>query len=203
MHLVARALAGDADALDALVVELRDPVQWGVGCCLRQRARAARDRDPRQEIEDLVQEVFLALLEDDAKPLRAWRPDGGRSLSRFVEWFAHHQTESILRSGRRSPWAHEPSDPTLLDESAPEEVTPDVIERTLTSRLTMERLLEGLSERAGAENMRLFFLLFIEERPTAEIMAATGLSRNALYQRRHRLRVLITALLEEMGEVSR
>jgi len=48
------------------------------------RNRSAAGRDVRQEVADLIQEVFMALFADDARVLRSWQPERGLSLDNFV-----------------------------------------------------------------------------------------------------------------------
>jgi hypothetical protein len=43
-----------------------------------------RGRDTRQDVEDLVQEIYLALFEQDGRVLKSWDPDRGLSLRNFV-----------------------------------------------------------------------------------------------------------------------
>src|SRR4051812_50171744 len=82
--LVRRALAGDPASLDRLVEVLTPVVQARVArTLLANRHRLAGRRVVRQEVEDLSQEVFLALFDRDARVLRAWRPERG-SLESFV-----------------------------------------------------------------------------------------------------------------------
>src|SRR5687768_1618744 len=76
---------------------------------LARRMVKARGRDLRQEVEDLTQEVFVALFADDARALRLWDPARGASLANFVGLLAEREVASILRSGRRSPWTEDPT----------------------------------------------------------------------------------------------
>src|ERR1700710_2002550 len=120
--LVRQALTGDQTALTRLVALLTPVIQGRVArTLLARRYRLAGGRDVRQEVEDLSQDVFLALFSRDGYVLRTWQAERGLSLENFVGLIAERQVLSFLRSGRRNPWKEEPllaSDE--LDPEAPE-----------------------------------------------------------------------------------
>ncbi len=95
---VARALEGDRQAMQALVQRVLPVVQTEVGYALLRGARAP-SRDPRQEVRDFVQEVFVSLLAKDGKTLRAWDPnkpdtrEGGAAMSD-----ASHELDAIAEA---------------------------------------------------------------------------------------------------------
>ena len=106
--LVAHALSGDPAALTRLVALLTPVIQARVArTLLARRFRLAAGRDVRQEVEDLSQEVFLALFARGGRVLRAWEPERGLSLENFVGLVAERQVLSFLRSSRRNPWPEE------------------------------------------------------------------------------------------------
>jgi RNA polymerase sigma-70 factor, ECF subfamily len=189
------ALAGDEPALNRLVGKLTPVIQIRVARVLfRWRTGTAAGRDVRQEVEDLTQDVFLTLFADDWKVLRSWEPERGMSLLNFVGFVAKRQTLSTLRSGKRSPWKEDPTLIEDLDRAAqecdPEEIT--AIREKL--RLLDERLTVELSPLGW----HLFDLLFLRELSIEEVVQQTGLSPDAIYQWRRRLRLLIRRLLDEM-----
>jgi len=188
------ALAGDEPALDRLVRTLTPVIQSRVarGLLLR-RTGPASGRNIRQEVEDLTQEIFLVLFADGGKVLRSWQPDRGLSLSNFVGLVAERQTASILRSGKRSPWKE---DPTLAEdftqaspESGPEEIT--------ASREQLKLLLHRLTEELSPLGRHLFDLLFLRELSIEEVTRQTGMTPDAVYAWRSRLRRLAGRLLGE------
>jgi RNA polymerase sigma factor (sigma-70 family) len=185
--LARRALAGDQAALTRLVAVLTPVVQARVArTLLARRSRLGRGRDVRQEVEDLTQEVFLSLFARNAHVLRGWQAERGLSLENFVGLVAERQVFSSLRSGKRNPWKEEPSLIEDLDaaapDSGPEEVT--------ASREQLSLLLDRLREEVSPLGWQLFDLLFIQELPLPEVRAATGLSADAVYAWRSRLRRL-------------
>ena len=194
---VRRALAGDEPALTRLVRALTPVIQSRVarGLLLRRMGTAA-GRNIRQEVEDLTQEIFLVLFADGGKVLRSWQPERGLSLINFVGLVAERQTASILRSGKRNPWKEDPTLPEDFDqaatESGPEEVT--------ASREQLELLLHRLTEELSPLGRHLFDLLFLRELPIEEVIRQTGMTPDAVYAWRSRLRRLAARLLHEMSE---
>jgi RNA polymerase sigma-70 factor (ECF subfamily) len=195
--LVGRALAGDPAALNRLVALLTPVIQARVArTLLARRFRLAGGRDVRQEVEDLSQEVFLALFSRDAHVLRSWQPERGLSLENFVGLVAERQVLSFLRSGRRNPRQEDPS--SRVEEHEPE--TPDSDpEEVAASREHLALLLDRLREELSPLGCRLFELLFVRELSQAEVQAASGLSADAVYAWRSRLRRLARKLLAEMS----
>ena len=194
--LVQRALSGDQAALTRLVAKLTPVIQARVvRTLLRHRARLGSGRDVRQEVEDLTQDVFLALFSRDSHVLRSWDSERGLSLENFVGLVAERQVVSFLRSGRRNPWKEDPSLVEELDamasDSDPEEVA--------ASREQLELLLDQLREKLTPLGYQIFVLLVVQELSVPETMAATGLSAEAVYQWRTRLRRLSKKLLAELS----
>jgi len=193
---VQRALAGDQTALNRLVAGLTPVVQARVArTLLSRRSRLGSGRDIRQEVEDMSQEVFLALFAKDAHILRSWQAERGLSLENFVGLVAERQVVSFLRSGKRNPWKEDPTEMEELDAPAPglgpEEVT--------ASREQLSLLLERLRETLSPLGYQIFVLLFVRELSVAETMAATGLSADAVYAWRSRLRRQARQLLAELS----
>ena len=96
--LVRRALAGDQGTLTRLVAVLTPVIQARVArTLLAHRSPLASGRDLRQEVEDQIQEVFLALFARDGRVLRSWLSERGLSLENFVGRVAERM------SGNRTP----------------------------------------------------------------------------------------------------
>lgn len=194
--LVKRALAGDQAAQTQLVAELTPVVQARVArTLLARRSHLGGGRDVRQEVEDLTQDVFLALFARQGHILRSWQAERGLSLENFVGLVAERQARSFLRSGRRNPWKEDPTAAEDLDitdpERGPEEVT--------ASREQLSLLLERLREKLSPLGHQIFVLLFVQEMSVAETMAESGLSADAVYAWRSRLRRLTRQLLVELS----
>jgi len=194
---VLKALAGNEPALTQLIQKLTPVIQCRVarGLLLR-RTGAAAGRCIRQEVEDLTQEIFLALFADDGKVLRSWQPERGLSLLNFVGLVAERQTASILRNGKRSPWKEDPT----LPEDFPPESSESGPEEIAASREKWRLLLDRLTEELSPLGRHLFDLLCLRELSPKEVALETGMSLDAVYQWRSRLRNLARRLLDEMSE---
>ena len=194
---VERALAGDEAALTRLVDALTPVIQARVarGLLLWRQGLSA-GRDVRQEVEDLTQEVFLALFDDGGRVLRNWNPERGLSLANFAGLVAERQTVSVLRTGKRSPWKE---DPTLTEELDEPAATPGP-EEAAASRETLRLLLRRLTEELSPLGRQLFELLFLRELPVREVIERTGMSPDAIYAWRSRLRRMARRLLADLSE---
>ena len=195
--LVRSALAGDPTALTRLVAVLTPVIQARVArTLLAHRSRLASGRDVRQEVEDLSQEVFLKLFSRDGHILRSWQAELGLSLENFVGLAAKRQVLSFLRSGRRNPWKE---DTSFTAEDLETEALEPGPEEIAASREHWALVLDRLREELSPLGWWLFELLFIQELSVDEARAATGLSADAVYAWRSRLRSLVRKLLAEMS----
>ncbi len=196
--LLTRALAGDAEAIRELVLQLSPVVQARVArALLRSGAGRRQGRDLRQEIEDFVQEVFGALFADRARALRGWDPARGMSLANFVGLVTEHQVASILRSGRRSPWREEAADRESIDRAAGSVGSDD---GRVWSRQVLDRLIERLRTELSPRGFELFLMIVVEERTVEAICEQTSMTPDAVYAWRSRLGKLARRLLAEIGE---
>jgi RNA polymerase sigma-70 factor (ECF subfamily) len=179
-ELVRRAIAREPEAVRTLVSLLRPTIQIRVARALMRRMR--KSRNAAQEVEDMVQEVFLALFDDDAKALRAWDP--ARPLEPFVAVIADHEVASIARSGRRRPWRDEHDGTIDVDTFVGSGGGPESIVGTT-------ELYAGILERLRAEltpkGLQLFQALIVEEQSVEDVCAHTGMKRDAVYAWKSRL----------------
>jgi DNA-directed RNA polymerase specialized sigma24 family protein len=180
--LIRAALDGEADALRRLVDTLMPVVQSRAARALsRYRPRS---RDGRQDVEDLVQEIFAGLFEQEGRVLRSWEPARGLSLRNFVGLVAQRAAHGMLRSGRRTPWPDDPTDPHDLE--ALDEVSEDPMPR-ITSRAELEHLLERLTEELSPRGLALFHRLCIQQEDVRAVALSTGMTEAAVYAFRKRL----------------
>ena len=172
LQLIAGVVTREPVACRAFVDKLTPVIQSRVNAALTRRRRYVR-----QDVLDLTQEIFRALLEDDARVLRAWDPTRGASLTSYVALIAERRAASILASGRKSGSREDPEG-DMPDERSDTDPTPEV---RVLSRDHLERLLDALRIRLSDKGYEMFQLLFVEERDSDAICSATGLSRDAVY----------------------
>jgi DNA-directed RNA polymerase specialized sigma24 family protein len=193
--LLDRALSGDATATRELVAAVLPVVQVRIARVLSRR-RARSNRDVRQEVEDLAQEVFAALFEDDGRVLRAWDPDRGLALASFCGLIAEREAASILRSGRRSPWTE---DATASEDLEKDAGTVPGAELHVASREQLERLMVRLREELSPRGLEMFQRLIVEEEAVESVCAATKMTPDAVYAWRSRLGKLARKLAIEIA----
>ena len=193
--LVDGALAGDRLALTRLVAVLTPVVQARVARTLLSRRWGRGGRDIRHEVEDLAQDVFLSLFANQARVLRSWQAERGLSLENFVGLVSERYVVSFLRSGRRNPWKEELASGEELDVRI-DEPSPD---RVAAGRQQLRLLVDGLRDHLSPLGFHLFQLLFVQELSLPETMAASGLSADAVYAWRSRLRRLARELMSDLS----
>jgi RNA polymerase sigma-70 factor (ECF subfamily) len=193
--VVREAVAGDRRSVRALVDVLTPVIQARVARVLLRRKGAAGERDVRQEVEDLTQQVFLSLFANGGHALLQWDPERGLSLVNFVGLLAEREASSILRSRRRSPFTEDPTEVDDLDRSADSDRGP---ERITASREILSSVFAILKERLSDRGLELFQWLLIEGRPAEEVCALAGMSPDAVYAWRSRLSKLVREIAAEL-----
>ena len=189
VELLALALSGERSATESLVAKLAPVVQARVGLALSRRLKQARGRNLKQYVEDLVQEVFVALFEQDGRILRNWNPDRGLSLKSFVGLVAEREVGMLLRTSKRNPFTEDPCDAIDLEIGADAN---DLDRRVLPeseaeSNELLDLLLDELERRLSPQGLFVFKILFVEECSNEEAAALSGLSLDALYAWKSRI----------------
>jgi RNA polymerase sigma-70 factor (ECF subfamily) len=145
-----------------------------------------------------VQEVFLALFDNDARALRAWEPSRA-ALPAFISVIAEHEVASIMRSGRRRPYRDEEDGGIAVDDFVGDVSTDSIVE----SQELLDALLERLRAELSPKGLELFYMLLVDELPIDEICAKTAMSRDAVYAWKSRLGKLVRKLAAELTESSK
>lgn len=183
---------GDPIALSALVDLLTPIIEARAARMLSRRRKDGRD--VRQELPDLVQEVFIAILEDDAKVLRAWSPERGLSLPNFIGLIAEREVSSILRSGRRNPYTDRPEEISNLDR---EDLAASA-DAELMSRELVVALLDRMRDALSPLGLQLFELLVVSEESVESVCATMQMKPDAVYAWRSRLSKMLKGFAEEL-----
>ena len=196
---VQAAMSGDKTALSWMLDELTPVVQSRAARALLRYNAKSNKRSIQQEVEDLTQEIFLWLFENDSRILRSWLPEQGVPLSGFVGFIAHRKAMGIMRSQKRSPWTEEP---TLAEElehrKTPNQDTnfsyaqlsstsSEDPEDKIASRQMLQLVIDELNDSLSPLGRFLFSLLYVEQRSVDEVGLQLGMTKNALYAWRSRL----------------
>ncbi len=193
--LVGRAIAREPEAVRALVRALGPVVQGRVAKGLfRRRGGSSQGRDVAQEVEDLSQEIFLSLFENDARALRAWDPARG-PLGGLVALIADHHVHSVFRSGKRRPWS---ADLDVLPEPDAPEAESRSPEAKVASAEALEVLLDRLRAELSPKGFDVFVRLYVEEHSIEAVAADLAMTADALYAWRSRLSKLAKRLAREL-----
>jgi RNA polymerase sigma-70 factor (ECF subfamily) len=193
---VQRALAGEARALRELAELLSPVIQARVARVLASAPRRSA-RSIREEVLDFTQEVFVALFAERGRVLRGWDPERGSSLKNFVGIVAERQATVMLRSGLRDPFRDEPREIAAFDEREGSASG----EHRIASRDLLDKVLARFERSLSPLGRDVFRRLYVDEQGLDEIQRDCGLSPEALYQWRSRLRKLARATLNELEAV--
>lgn len=184
------ALDGDRAATKTLVARLRPVVQAEVGYLLLRHV-SGRRVDPRQEVQDLVQDVFVALWERDGTLLRRWDPTRGRTLESYARLVARSRALDRLRSRGYTMR-------TQTEEVSEEVPQPDASARVV-ARDRLLKIQGALRSRLSSRDHFVFFAVMVEDRPPADVAHEAGMSAAAVYQLTSRLRrQVLPQILEEL-----
>ena len=192
---VEAALGGHVGAMQALIQDIAPIVQVRVARALLRRRSQARGRDPRQELEDLVQDVFAALFARGGKALKTWDPGRRLSFGGFVGFLAEREVGMRMRTGKRNPWTEDPTMDEHLVNLTGEEST---VEADIISRDFIARITERLRERLSPRGRQYFQLFFVDNLDVQEVASETGTTPAALYAWRNRLAKLLRELKDEI-----
>jgi RNA polymerase sigma-70 factor (ECF subfamily) len=167
-----------------LIMALSPIIRASVTREMRRRAGARRAFE--QEVEDMVQTVLLALFTREGNALEAWDPDRcrGLGLEGFVSLVAARQVDALLRSRRRNPWTEEAVVSEVFDESPVSRAGPETL---AGSRHTLVMVAARLRARVSPLGIKVFEMLFLQDRSPEDVGAALGLRTPAVHTWRSRL----------------
>lgn len=177
--LLAACIEGDRRALDAFVERFSKLVYFHVNNTLR-RLKGSLDIE---RANDLYQQVFVMLLEDDRRRLRLYRPDRGASLATWIRIITIRAVMNALRRERPTLTLDDDERPIpVADEGA------DPLEALLAGgSQRWEAALPGLTARLSGSDRLLFELIYERKMSAEQIAAALQCRRSHVYVRKNRL----------------
>lgn len=175
-------LAGDRRAVAAFVRVMTPIVQARSAKAMR--GFAVEGSRARQELEDMVQDTFLALFSHDSKLLRTWEPKRGLSFENFIGLIAYRLALSKLRTHKSNPFT---ADPTLDENLESEQEPTPAFDTGVVQRDLMVKVVARVRAKLSPLGLSLFTALILEERDIEEVMMEQSMSRDALYAWRSRL----------------
>jgi len=177
--LLTRVAAGDDAALRELF-------------CLHAPWLAARLRTvlPAADVEDVLQETFLAVWKGSA----GYRPEG--PVGGWIWGIARRQAALFLR--RRGPAALSLLDPDLNADPDrdlnPGNRSADDPAEAVLARAEIAEAVAALGP-AGSADREVWRLMYVEDRPVAEVAKLMGVPQGTVKSRAHRARRLLRAAL--------
>ena len=190
---IRRACEGDRRAMAALVDALLPIVKVEAAVSIRRRA-SAKKRDPRQEVDDLVQGVFEFLLKNRGAVLLKWDPQRGRSLASFVRLLTNRHIARVYIGGRGNPWALDPTEDAALESLRHDH---GGAQRRAEFRAYLLQVLDIVKARLNERGLVLFDLIYVQERPVAEICETMSMTRAAVDQWKSRFRRQVRGLVDK------
>lgn len=164
---------------EKLVDKLRPFIEGQIRRRMRRHA-VTRNHIRREDVEDLVQEVFAVLFADNGRALVEHDPRA-MDLSDWVCLIADRLTCSTLRSPRRNPGMLEPVDEKTLERYL-EPVEPPTFQHHMQHA-------NEVWNRAGPR-LRTVLAKLLDGQKIADIPCSTGMSPDAVHQACSRLRKL-------------
>ena len=196
--LIERVRVGDRVAIGTLIQFVRPVIQARAARTVLRNLTCARGRDVRQEVEDLTQEVFFSLCDDDWRVLRSWDPTRGLSFRNFIGLVADRQVSSILRSGRRSAWRENPTSGEWITDHLDHALPQAQLEEAVSSREILCILIEELRGALSPLGFRIFELMWMDEHSIEDVAKALELTPNAIYSHRSRLLKKVAEILSRL-----
>lgn len=154
------------------------------------------------EIADLHNDLFLALLEDDRRRLRHYGGHNGASVRSWVRVITIRRTIDALRKRRGG---HLSLDVPADDDGAPRAPVltddgPSALDALLNHEADARRSqLWALVEQLSTADQTLLHLLYDQRLPVDDACALLRIKRGALYTRKNRVIHRLRALAQEAG----
>jgi RNA polymerase sigma-70 factor (ECF subfamily) len=148
----------------------------------------------RWDVEDITQQVLSLLYANDQRALDSFRPELGVPFASYVGLIAQRAAISTLRKRQHFPRAERAFDPLLLDRCAAEgpNLEDDLAERGYNSECV--RRLESTLSARGRSVLRA---LYRDGLSVEDASVELGMSMDALYTWRHRIREKARQLIQK------
>lgn len=171
-ELLRGCISGDKKKWDVFVQQYSNLIYHTIHSTLRVHEQP----NSTDDVNDLFQEIFSALLRDNCKKLRIFDPSKGRSLASWLRLIATRLTINHIKRARPlTPLDDLPIEPSQKESEEP------LIDKELQNVLT--DALEALS----TDDKLLIELSVIKELPAKIVAQMLHISVEALYTRKNRI----------------
>jgi len=195
-QLIERCIGGDRRAWTLLVEKYTRYIYFLI------QATAKKHSAHIDEVEaaDLHNDFFLALLEDDARRLRAFRGSNGCSIRSWLRIICVRRTIDALRKRKKFVSLSGSDDERPAFEIADD--GPDPLSALLQHDALKRRdQLNNLTESLSAGDRLLLQLIYVDKLSADHIAATLRIRKGAVYTRKTRLIRRLQGLAREAGLV--
>jgi len=154
----------------------------------------------QDEVADLHNDLFLALMEDDCRRLRAFEGKNGCSIRSWIRIITIRKTLDALRKRRSHLSIDDDRDgsPSIqLTDGGPDPLEAMMLKSRAQRRAQLTELTEGLSE----SDRLLLELIYVQKLSATAIAAALRIKKGAVYTRKTRLIGRLRKAAEQRGLV--
>ena len=180
--LVSRMMRGDREAARALLKRVAPVIR---ARCRRVTVRSGGAVDA----DDLVQEVWLALLADDARALLDFEPERGVSFEGYVGMLTERAAWKVLRRDQAKKRGGHLKLVDLGDANDRPATAPDPASVT-EARDMADRLGAHLRDRLPPRGQLVFRYLFSDGCTVQQTADAIGVTQQVVYNWSHRIRAV-------------
>lgn len=185
---VTRFIRGDRSAARSMLRRLTPVIQARVRSTLRRRSSPLSP-------DDVVQEVWVTLMQDDKRLLRRYDPGRGSSLEGYVGGIADRVASDAVRRSRAGKRDAARTVTGLPDQVEDKASTVDpILDRDL-----LQRLFDHLEETLPRKGRLVLRYIFGDGLSTQETADALGVSQQVVHNWKFRIRKDARAFLAEAG----
>jgi RNA polymerase sigma factor (sigma-70 family) len=145
----------------------------------------------RDDLEDLVSEVWVALLRDDLKKLRVYAPEKGFRLASWIALIATNTTIDRLR-------ARQADDAYLEDMTGPDMAATSGNPDDDANFRQRAQLAQAALDELSAEERAFVWDCFHEQRSPEEIAREQGVAVNTIYSRKFKIREKLARIVRRL-----
>jgi RNA polymerase sigma factor (sigma-70 family) len=192
--LLELCIGGDAKAMAAFVARYDRYIRTIVGRTVR---KYTSDIDS-SVIDDLSQEVFVSLFENDRRRLRLFEGRNGCPLRAWLRVIAMRTTVSRMRRWKK--YAQLPNEDTDRGSTRLVDEGPTATQMLAAQDdLSRKQKLINLASSLAPEDRELIEMIYVHEMSVPEISKALRIRRGALYMRKNRALVRLRARARAAG----
>ncbi len=195
-NIIARCLTGEKQAWDEFVAKYHKLVYNSI---YRTLELTGYKIEP-DLINDLYQEFFVSILNDDYYKLKKFKWKNGCSVATWLSVIARNMVLDFIRKNSKSKAKEESIDKETIDAEGKASLKDLLIhsEKTVRDELCDEEdvdRLQKIIEKLSAEDKNLLEMLYYQELSSEEIAVILNKSVDALYMQKKRL-------LEKLKEIA-